>query len=26
VYEDPDKTFAPEMPERGAPSHGVEMK
>jgi type IV pilus assembly protein PilA len=26
VYEDPDKTFAPEMPERGAPSHGVEMR
>lgn len=26
VYEDSDKTFAPEMPERGAPSHGVEMK
>ena len=26
VYEDPEKTFAPEMPERGAPTHGVEMK
>jgi type IV pilus assembly protein PilA len=26
VYEDADKTFAPDMPERGAPSHGVEMK
>ena len=26
VWEDPDKTFAPEMPERGAPSHGAEMK
>lgn len=26
VYEDPEKTFAPDMPERGAPSHGVEMK
>ncbi len=25
VYEDPDKTFAPEMPERGAPSHGLEV-
>jgi len=26
VYEDTGQTFAPEMPERGAPSHGVEMK
>jgi prepilin-type N-terminal cleavage/methylation domain-containing protein len=26
VYEDADKTFAPDMPERGAPSHGAEMK
>jgi len=26
VYEDSEKTFAPEMPERGAPSHGAEMK
>src|SRR4051812_32982736 len=26
VYEETDKTFAPDMPERGAPSHGVEMK
>jgi prepilin-type N-terminal cleavage/methylation domain-containing protein len=26
VYEDSEKTFAPDMPERGAPSHGVEMK
>src|SRR5690349_5349192 len=26
VYEDVEKTFAPDMPERGAPSHGVEMK
>ena len=26
VYEDAEKTFAPDMPERGAPSHGVEMK
>jgi type IV pilus assembly protein PilA len=26
VYEDTDKTFAPDMPERGAPSHGLEMK
>ena len=26
VYEDGDKTFAPDMPERGAPTHGVEMK
>jgi hypothetical protein len=26
VYEDADKTFAPDMPERGEPSHGVEMK
>jgi len=26
VFEDADKTFAPDMPERGAPSHGVEMK
>jgi prepilin-type N-terminal cleavage/methylation domain-containing protein len=26
VYEDSEKTFAPEMPERGAPTHGVEMK
>ena len=25
VYEDPDKTFAPDMPERGAPSHGLEL-
>jgi hypothetical protein len=26
VYEDADKTFAPDMPEKGAPPHGVEMK
>lgn len=26
VYEDSEKTFAPDMPERGGPSHGVEMK
>lgn len=26
VFEDAEKTFAPDMPERGAPSHGVEMK
>ncbi len=26
VYEDTEKTFAPDMPERGSPSHGVEMK
>ncbi len=26
VYEDAEKTFAPDMPERGAPAHGVEMK
>ena len=25
LYEDPTKTFAPDMPERGAPSHGVEV-
>jgi len=26
VYEDADKTFAPDMPEHGAPTHGVELK
>jgi len=26
VYEDAEKTFATDMPERGAPSHGAEMK
>lgn len=26
VYEDADKTFATDMPEKGAPSHGAEMK
>ncbi|MFL6280139.1 MAG: type IV pilin protein [Vicinamibacterales bacterium] len=26
VYEDAEKTFAPDMPERGEPAHGVEMK
>jgi prepilin-type N-terminal cleavage/methylation domain-containing protein len=25
IYEDADKTFAPDMPERGAPSHGGEV-
>jgi type IV pilus assembly protein PilA len=25
VYEDPEKTFAPDMPERGVPSHGLEV-
>jgi prepilin-type N-terminal cleavage/methylation domain-containing protein len=26
VYEDAEKTFATDMPEKGAPAHGVEMK
>jgi type IV pilus assembly protein PilA len=26
VYEDAEKTFATDMPEKGAPSHGAEMK
>ena len=26
LYEDADKTFAPDMPETGAPTHGIEMK
>lgn len=26
VYADADKTFAPDMPERGAPTHGAELK
>ena len=26
VYEDVEKTFATDMPEKGAPSHGAEMK
>lgn len=26
LYEDADQTFAPDMPEKGAPTHGVEMK
>jgi prepilin-type N-terminal cleavage/methylation domain-containing protein len=26
LYEDADKTFAPDMPERGAPTHGAELK
>lgn len=26
VYEDAEKTFAPDMPEHGAPTHGTEMK
>jgi type IV pilus assembly protein PilA len=26
LYEDGDKTFAPDMPEHGSPTHGTEMK
>ena len=26
LYEDSEKTFAPDMPEKGTPTHGVEMK
>jgi hypothetical protein len=26
VYEDAEKTFTADMPEKGAPTHGAEMK
>ena len=26
LYEDADKTFATDMPEKGTPTHGLEMK
>jgi hypothetical protein len=26
LYEDAEKTFAADMPEKGAPSHGAELK